>query len=192
MEVKILGPRFVIGSAADCSMCCKSTSVSPHHCEIYIDQRQASVRSLCEETGTFVNGQRVEGDRLLHDGDHLRIGRLEFQVLVETPVALPSDSLEEGSESDKTGEELSDMLVQADEKDREFRLAHPEVRELHLDSAEYKDYAEEARKRKERAEAEEKAKKGKKRPGGLPPPPVHETEDSTEAAQEALRRLFRP
>jgi len=136
-----------------------------------------------------VNDQRVEGQLVLHDGDHLRIGRLEFQILIEAPVEVPGG---EELESDQEAEELSDMLVKADEKDREFRLEHPEVRVLHLESAEHKDGGEKAEKDEKHSKAKKKDKKGKPRPGGLPPPPVHETADSTEAAQEALRRLFRP
>ncbi|MCH5373200.1 MAG: hypothetical protein JJ992_04445, partial [Planctomycetes bacterium] len=74
------------------------------------------------------------------------------------------------------------------------RLAHPEVRELHLESAPHAD-DETPRKEKKDSAAKKKGKKGKPEkpgPGGLPPPPVHEAADSTEAAQDALRRLFRP
>jgi hypothetical protein len=74
-----------------------------------------------------------------------------------------------------------------------IRQEHPELRVLHVESAD-KDAAEKAS--KEAAAAEEALqakKKGKKKPGKLPTrPPKDEItgEDSTEAAQQALRKLF--
>jgi predicted component of type VI protein secretion system len=195
MVVKIPGPRFVIGSAADCSMCCKSTSVSPYHCEIFVGQRHVSIRSLSKEAGTRVNGEPVERERILRAGDQLQIGRLEFEVLIETPASAADvlDNRQDGA--DETGKDWSDMLAEADAKDRAFRLQHPELRELHLESANSENAAAEDRaagNRKDGKKKDEPEKKDKKLPGKLPLPPVRQTEDSTEAAQEALRRMFRP
>ena len=91
-EVKVRGPQFVIGSAADCSMCCRSDSVHAHHCEVRIDQHGAFIRPLSDKAGTFINGQRIEQEQALQAGDQLRIGRLDFEVLIEAtaPVAAPT------------------------------------------------------------------------------------------------------
>ena len=59
-EVKIRGPRFVIGSASDCSMCCRCNTVSAYHCEVRIEQQRVVVRALSGEKGTFVNDSLVE------------------------------------------------------------------------------------------------------------------------------------
>ena len=195
MVVKIPGPRFVIGSAADCSMCCKSTSVKPHHCEIFVGQRHVSVRSLAKEADTLVNGAPVEREQILRAGDQWRIGRRACAVRIETP-APTADVLDDRREgADDSGKDLSDMLVEADAKDRAFRLQHPELRELHLESGNTDDAAATERtagRRKDGKKKDDSEKKDKKLPGKLPLPPVRQTEDSTEAAQEALRRMFRP
>jgi predicted component of type VI protein secretion system len=192
MEVKIRGPRFVIGTAEDCSMCCKSTSVSPHHCEIHVGQHKASVRSLTTEAGTFVNGQQIQHEQILQSGDHLRIGRLEFEVLIEAPATGHDVRNDASNDAQRAEKELSDMLVEADAKERAFRQQHPELRELHLEPAPPKTTDAEAEDEEEPRGGKKKGKKFKKLPRKLPVPPVEQAEDSTEAAQEALRRMFRP
>ncbi len=192
MEVKIQGPRFVIGTAEDCSMCCKSTSVSPHHCEIYVGQHEVSVRSLTKEAGTFINGQQIEHEQILQAGDHLRIGRLEFEVLVEAPAPGHDAQDDASNDAQRVEKEVSDMLVEADAKERTFRQQHPELRELHLEPAAPKTAAVKEPDEEDHKDGKKKRKKFKKLPHKPPAPPVEQAEDSTEAAQEALRRMFRP
>jgi len=192
-EVKVRGPRFVIGNASDCSMCCRSASVLPHHCEVLVEPDRARIRKLSDQAETLINGQRVEQEQVLHSGDHLQLGRLEFEVLIEdVPPSLPPPA-EAEPESDSAAEEIIDLLVQADERDRVIRQEHPELRVLHLESLQ--EESDEAQPQEDAAaeETEGAKKKGKKKPGKLPTrPPKDEVkgEDSTEAAQEALRRLF--
>jgi predicted component of type VI protein secretion system len=197
-EVKVRGPSFVLGSASDCSLCCQSRSVSARHCEIRVEAQRVVVRDLSADTGTYVNDRRVEQERVLQSGDLLRIGRLEFEVLIDesAPVRPPAGAPHAEPSSDEMAEKLTDSLVEADEKERERRREDPELREFPLEAA-----LAEAAKAKQSAPQEEpadekgKKKKGKKRPGKLPTPPPSTqivTEDSTEAAQEALRRLLSP
>ncbi len=191
-EVKVRGPQFVIGSAADCSMCCRSDSVRPHHCEVRLDKDGAFLRPLSDKAETFINGRRVEEEQALQAGDQLRIGRLDFEVLIEqtTPIAAPAPKPE--PESDVAGEEISDLLARADERERTIRQEHPELRVLHLESGE-KDPDEKASKEAAAEETTSPKKTGKKKPGKLPTrPPKDEITggDSTEAAQQALRKLF--
>jgi pSer/pThr/pTyr-binding forkhead associated (FHA) protein len=198
LEVDIRGSRFVIGSAADCSMRCPSTAVSPRHCELTLVPGGAFIRDLGSETGVFVNDQRIEGDHLLSAGDHLRIGRLEFEVLIEEAApAGPADG-EEGAvtEQDPVSEDLTTSLMDADERDRKHRLLDPELRQFHLEQA-----AAEARKIKEQQQAEAERKDAAETSGGkkkrkprrakfIPPPPPPPSENTEDAAQEALRKLF--
>jgi predicted component of type VI protein secretion system len=191
-EVKVRGPQFVIGSAGDCSMCCRSDSVHAHHCEVRIDQHGAFIRPLSDKAATFVNGQRVEQEHALKAGDKLRIGRLDFEVLIEATAPVAAKLPEPEPESDAAGEEISDLLASADERERMIRQEHPELRVLHLDSAE-KDPADKASTQPAAEAAMPTKKSGKKKPGKLPTrPPKDEITggDSTEAAQEALRKLF--
>ncbi len=191
--LQVRGPRFVSGNASDCSMCCRSNSVLPHHCEVLLEPDRALIRKLSEQAETLVNGQRVEQEQTLQDGDHLQLGRLEFEVLIEDAPPAAPPPVEAEPESDSAAEEISDLLAQADERDRVIRQEHPELRVLHLEPTD--DLPDEAQPEEAVAteETDPAKKKGKKKPGKLPTrPPKDEIkgDDSTEAAQAALRRLF--
>jgi predicted component of type VI protein secretion system len=193
-EVKVRGPRFVIGRADDCSMCCRSDSVLPHHCELLVDRQRAIIRPLSDQAGTFVNGRLVELEQTLQSGDLLRIGRMDFEVLITTePVpAQATEELQAGPASDSAAEEISDLLVQADERERIERQEHPELRVLHLKAA-GEEPAQSAADEAAAAAETAKHKPGKKKPGKLPTRPQKDEikgDDSTEAAQAALRKLF--
>ena len=195
-EVKIRGPRFVIGSAADCSMCCRCNTVSAYHCELRIEPQSVVVRTLSSEKGTFVNDSLVEHERTLQTGDHLRIGRLEFEVLLEEATPVPSGERvpQHDSQSDVVAESISDLLVEADERERVRRLGQPESRQLHLESG----AAETAKTQALAVEAQRSgdpgrgASKAKAAPGKLPARPTANVvaKDSKDAAQQALKKLF--
>ena len=192
-EVEVRGPRFVIGSAEDCSMRCPSSAVSLHHCELYVSSQGVVIRDLGSETGILVNDQRVEHDHALQAGDHLKIGRLEFEVLIEEPAA-PGTPQPEVSEKDNdpVSEDIIDSLIEADEKDRVHRLEDPESRQFHLEEA-IAEAAKHHHAAPEEEPPEEKKKRGKKALGKVtPPPPPPPPSNTEEAAQEALRKLFEP
>jgi pSer/pThr/pTyr-binding forkhead associated (FHA) protein len=117
--LEIRGPRFVIGSAADCSMRCPSSAVSPHHCEILVESQKAVIRDLGGKTGVWVNDDPVHQQRLLVAGDHLKIGRLEFEVLIDEPtVEEQIDQLtEDESGVDPVADDISNALMDADKRD---------------------------------------------------------------------------
>ena len=172
-------------------MFCKSPSVRPHHCEISLDQHGVAIRSLDPESETFINDRRMQHPQMLQDGDLLRVGRLEFEVRIEASADELNATEDDGPDPLQTEQELSDMLVEADQQEREFRQQHPELRELRLEPAAPKTEP----KQQTDNETGDK-KKRKKKPGKLPEklrePPTQQAEDSKEAAEQALRRMFRP
>jgi hypothetical protein len=56
--------------------------VSRHHCALWVDDFSVRVRDLGSTNGTFVNNQRVRGELVLGAGDHIRVGKLDFELLV--------------------------------------------------------------------------------------------------------------
>ena len=90
-EVSITGPDFKIGRAKDCDLRPKSDVISRHHCEFTFHEDGVKLRDLGSRNGTFVNGDRVgdESGRLLETGDHLKIGKLEFEVLIDHSLSGP-------------------------------------------------------------------------------------------------------
>jgi pSer/pThr/pTyr-binding forkhead associated (FHA) protein len=79
-EIKISKAPFVIGRQDDCHLRPKSDAISRRHCELVFGESQVIIRDLGSKNGTYVNGDRVAGDRVLKLGDHLKVGPLEFEV----------------------------------------------------------------------------------------------------------------
>ncbi len=133
-DLEIRQRRFVIGSASDCAMYCRSDRISPHHCQLRIEPEKVVLVDLASETGTFVNDRRVRRACVLHNGDRLSIGRLEFAVLIEDP--RPVWEVGPGTDSDTLHDAMAntvcDLLTAADERDRARRLQHPELRQFSL------------------------------------------------------------
>ena len=110
--------RFIIGSDVSCHMVCKSRTISNRHCVILIEDDTVQVRDLDSKTGTFINDMPVDGTQAINDGDRLRIGRLEFKVLiVESPQTLPATETQPRTTRDKTNEQAVDTIVESETVD---------------------------------------------------------------------------
>jgi predicted component of type VI protein secretion system len=74
--------KFLIGREQDCHLRPNSELVSRHHCALWVDDFSVRVRDLGSTNGTYVNNQRVRGELMLGSGDHLRVGKLDFELLI--------------------------------------------------------------------------------------------------------------
>ena len=61
-------------------------------CAITVTDTDARIRDLGSRNGTFVNGERIDGEHKIQMGDQLRVGPLEFLVTFVQPVGDPSAS----------------------------------------------------------------------------------------------------
>lgn len=77
--------KFLIGREQDCQLRPNSELVSRHHCVINIDDFTVRLRDLGSTNGTFVNGNRVRGEVTLKAGDRVRVGKLDFEILIPDP-----------------------------------------------------------------------------------------------------------
>src|SRR5262245_49005347 len=83
-EIKITREQFVIGRGEDCHLRPKSDAISRRHCILVLSQGGGVIlRDLGSKNGTYVNEERVEGDRTLKSGDKLKVGPLEFQIVID-------------------------------------------------------------------------------------------------------------
>ena len=85
-EIPVTGQKLFIGRAEDCQVRPQSELVSRHHCAILVEEGFVSVRDFGSRNGTFVNNQRVTGERELKTGDRLKIGPLELEVQLAVSV----------------------------------------------------------------------------------------------------------
>jgi predicted component of type VI protein secretion system len=87
---------FMIGRDKQCHLRPHCPSVSKLHCAIAAWAGKVRVRDLKSRNGTFLNGQRIEGEAMVRDGDPLKIGSLVFSFLIKTddgvPVGAPINS----------------------------------------------------------------------------------------------------
>jgi hypothetical protein len=72
--------RNSIGKGAECNVVVKDPQVSEKHAILEIgEDRHVTLRDLDSKYGTFVDENRVHGERPIHDGDHIRVGATELR-----------------------------------------------------------------------------------------------------------------
>jgi len=79
--------KFLIGREQDCQLRPNSELVSRHHCVFNLDDFTVRLRDLGSTNGTLVNGTRVRGEVTLKSGDRVRVGKLDFEVVIPDPSA---------------------------------------------------------------------------------------------------------
>jgi pSer/pThr/pTyr-binding forkhead associated (FHA) protein len=83
--------QFLIGRDPQCHLRPASPIISNRHCAVLAKDDKVVIRDFESTNGTFVNGERVKGQKELKDNDVIRIGPLEFRIQVEagSPPAKP-------------------------------------------------------------------------------------------------------
>lgn len=149
-EIKIPVAKFFIGRSEDCHLRAQSDLISRHHCAIMIEEGQVTIRDLKSRNGTIVNGEKTVGDVQLKLGDKLKVGPLEFEVLIDhslggTKKPKVTDAKQaaervaqaEVKKEESIDEDISSWLEEADEEERHKRISSPETRQFRLDSADF-------------------------------------------------------
>ncbi len=201
--------KFLIGRSDDCHLRPKSESISRRHCAIIRKDGRILIIDLKSRNGTEVNGKKLDPSRakILKDGDHIKVGKLEFTAVIEAGVRNVKKSevkdvkeaaaraAESVSDSRFEDVDVSSWLEEADQFER--RADGPATRQFQLENAqESTELSGESTVMEVKAEtdtaADEAAHGGKKKkPGKLPPIPKGKmTDNSKDAAQETLRKFF--
>ncbi|HEX4589178.1 MAG TPA: FHA domain-containing protein [Gemmataceae bacterium] len=119
-------PQFVIGRDAQCQLRPASPAISKRHCAILVRGSQVFVRDFGSTNGTFVNGELVQGETELHNGDKLKVGPLEFGVGLEMTAAPKSSpkSIPAAAKTEAGGKSESvDMTVPTSEGPTSDKIA---------------------------------------------------------------------
>ena len=96
-----VGAALVIGRDASCDVVVPGNEVSRRHAQI-VATEQGFVLVDTSTNGTFVNGHRVEGSRVLHRADVIRVGADEFRFYGE-PTPGTGVSSSRGNARDRPG-----------------------------------------------------------------------------------------
>jgi pSer/pThr/pTyr-binding forkhead associated (FHA) protein len=91
-SIPITLTQFLIGRDPQCNLRPASAMISKRHCAVLVKGERAFVRDFSSTNGTFVNNEQVQGERELTHEDILKVGPLEFRVMLETttPVNKPT------------------------------------------------------------------------------------------------------
>jgi len=213
-EIKIAVPEFVIGRGEDAHLKPTSDLISRRHCSIKIGDGKVIVADLGSRNGTFVNGEQLKGPIEAKVGDVLRVGRLQFEMLID--VAQPSikrppvegvaeAAARTAARPSKTGNNLEDSISSWLTEDVDEAQRLQETTQLSLEDT--KAIMAEAERKAVEKEKVRKQDSGMfsanldesgssigespKRPAGkLPPKPKFSHDSSKVAADDVLRKFF--
>jgi len=80
--------QFVIGRDPQCNLRPGSALISKRHCAVLIKGEEVFVRDFDSTNGTVLNDVPVKGEVAIKNNDILKVGPLEFRVVVEATPAL--------------------------------------------------------------------------------------------------------
>ena len=78
--------KTTIGRVDDNTFPIAEPSVSSHHCEILLRDKDVVVKDLNSTNGTFINGEKVT-ESVIKPGQILRLGQIEMRLETDTPAA---------------------------------------------------------------------------------------------------------
>jgi pSer/pThr/pTyr-binding forkhead associated (FHA) protein len=202
-ELKIPAPKCIIGRGEDCHLRPNSDAISRHHCVIVTSENEVIVRDLKSRNGTFVNEEKVTEEAVLLNGDILRVGPLQFEMMIEQSVAKPkrakvADIKEavartaEGSSVNSTSDldDVTSWLEEADTHEKSRRTTDPDTRQFRLDDTVAPAEGAATATADTKTVVGELKRPEKKAPGKLPPRPTTNKADSREAAADMLKKFF--
>ncbi len=79
-KIHVNSTPFQVGRRLDLTLPLPCLTVSKVHAELFLERDLLWVRDLQSMNGTYVNGQRVQGETMLDDGDLVQFGNVIFQV----------------------------------------------------------------------------------------------------------------
>jgi pSer/pThr/pTyr-binding forkhead associated (FHA) protein len=84
-EIALKEERCFVGRGEACHIRPKSESVSRKHCAFVQKDGRVLLADLNSRNGTFVNEVRLESEKakVLRSGDRIRIGQLDFEIVIE-------------------------------------------------------------------------------------------------------------
>lgn len=212
-EIGIAVPRFIIGRGETAHLRPASDLVSREHAVIEVIDGSVRLTDLQSRNGTFVNGEKINGSVVLKGGDAVRIGRLQFEMIIDPvqagtknpKVSSVVDAASRTASSGKKGsldDDITDWLMESgDEEDPatsprlglsgsetvQFKLEDttPIKKELEIESLPGEEPESDVEQSKSFFGKKKKTEKGK-----LPPIEQPKHDSSTSAADDVLRRLF--
>ena len=205
-EIAIAVPRFIIGRGDTAHLRPSSDLVSREHCEILVGDGKVVVNDLKSRNGTFVNGKQISESHTAKSGDSVRIGRLQFELVIDPVKAsakkpkvenvMEAASRTATNKKQSLEDSITDWLGEEEDMDTNERNMIASADTIQLNLEETSVFGTTPRKKSEEEdstpEEEPESSDGKKnkKPMKLPKIPKNKHESSTTAADDVLRKFF--
>ncbi len=148
--IPIKDEKFFIGRGDDCQLRPKSESVSRRHCALIQKDGRLLLMDLKSRNGTYVNDKQLSHDKakILKSGDRLKVGQLEFEVVIEIGIAntkkpeasTPQEVAQRIAEQadakltdSRESFDISTWLLEADQVDRRVAPSEPDTRQIKME-----------------------------------------------------------
>jgi predicted component of type VI protein secretion system len=205
-EIRITVPEFIIGRGDEAHLKPSSDLISRKHCSIRLENGSVQVADMGSRNGTYINGARLEGPSQVRSGDRLRVGRLQFEIIIDhaepghkkPKVGGVADAAARTASADREAfdeDSITDWLTQAGSEESE--RVHHETAQFSLDETPTRLFlrSEDLEKQGEKPTdpddvTESDTKNRKKKYKKLPPRDTVQAESSRGAADDVLRKFF--
>ena len=217
-EIKIAIPRFIVGRGETAHLRPASDLVSREHTSIeIIEDGKVVITDLNSRNGTFVNGAQITAPHVARAGDVVRIGRLQFEMVIDPAKAGSKkpkvtnviDAAARTASAKKTSLEdsITDWLLEGgddddvpDSRERaamsmsetvQFNLDETTAIRTDADEVDASDAPVDESSAEDSKETVKPGKKGKPKPMKMPNiVKVQQHDNSTSAADDVLKKFF--
>jgi S1-C subfamily serine protease len=96
LSVRVEGQRFLVGTGSECQLMVGDSKVAPLHAYFEIGEGgRVTLNDLGSEQGTFVDGERLDGSRVIEGGEEIRLGDTLLVPSLEDPAEVELEDSEE-------------------------------------------------------------------------------------------------
>jgi S1-C subfamily serine protease len=96
LSVRVEGQRFLVGTGSECQLMVGDSKVAPLHAYFEIGEGgRVTLNDLGSEQGTFVDGERIDGSRVIEGGEEIRMGDTLLVPSLEDPAEVELEDSEE-------------------------------------------------------------------------------------------------
>jgi pSer/pThr/pTyr-binding forkhead associated (FHA) protein len=133
-EIPVRRFPFIIGRDPNCHLRPATPLVSARHCSIDCRDDRVFIRDLNSTNGTSLNGEMIQAEVELHNGDKLRVGPIRLLVQLETGIALTAQPAA-AAKSDSEDDTIASLLLSMSEDTKTDMAPAEEGKALSEDTA---------------------------------------------------------